>query len=39
VAVNVDPSGGAIEFGTTWFAADRVALVLGGDEPLSQIRS
>jgi GntR family phosphonate transport system transcriptional regulator len=39
VAVNIDPSGGAIEFGTTWFAADRVALVLGGDEALSQIRS
>lgn len=29
VAINVDGSGRKIEFGSTWFAADRVALVIG----------
>lgn len=30
-AINVDRGGGVVEFGTTWFAADRVALVLNQD--------
>lgn len=37
VAVNVDVSGAAVEYGTTWFAADRVALVMGAEDALSQI--
>lgn len=32
LAVNVDGAGRPVEYGTTWFAADRVALVIGGDE-------
>jgi len=28
VAVNVDPAGVAVEYGTTWFAGDRVALTV-----------
>jgi GntR family transcriptional regulator, phosphonate transport system regulatory protein len=28
VALNVDPSGRAVEYGTTWFAADRVTLTV-----------
>jgi GntR family transcriptional regulator, phosphonate transport system regulatory protein len=38
VAINVDSGGEAIEYGQTWFAADRVALVLAGQDDLSQIR-
>ena len=29
VAVNVDPTGQAVEFGKSWFAADRVTLIMG----------
>lgn len=32
VAVNVDPAGCAIEFGTTWFAGDRVTLTVAADD-------
>lgn len=32
-AINVDGAGAPVEFGTTWFAADRVALVLAPDGP------
>lgn len=31
VAVNVDGQGRAVEYGTTWFAGDRVTLTVGGD--------
>lgn len=30
VAINADPDGRPVEFGTTWFAGDRVALTVGG---------
>ncbi|MES2666524.1 MAG: phosphonate metabolism transcriptional regulator PhnF [Pseudomonadota bacterium] len=32
VAVNVDPHGKPVEFGTTWFAGDRVTVTLTGGE-------
>lgn len=32
VAVNADLKGVPVEFGTTWFAGDRVALTVAGDE-------
>lgn len=38
VAVNVDADGAAVEYGTSWFAADRTALVMSADDGLSQIR-
>lgn len=38
IAINDDSAGGAVEYGLTWFAADRVALVLTGRDDLSQIR-
>lgn len=31
VAVNVDAAGGPVEYGTTWFAGDRVTLTLSAD--------
>lgn len=31
VGVNVDAAGGAVEYGRTWFAGDRVTLTLGAD--------
>lgn len=37
-SINVDGAGAAVEYGQTWFAADRVALMLAGDS-VSQIRS
>lgn len=33
VSVNVDGGGRAVEFGTTWFAGDRVTLTLAADQP------
>ncbi len=33
VAVNVDAAGSAIEYGTTWFAGDRVTLMVSPDQP------
>jgi GntR family phosphonate transport system transcriptional regulator len=30
VAVNVDPSGAPVEFGTTWFAGERITLTVAG---------
>jgi GntR family phosphonate transport system transcriptional regulator len=33
VAVNVDGAGQVVEFGTTWFAGDRVALTVPADQP------
>lgn len=32
VALNVDPAGRTIEFGTTWFAGERVTITLAGAE-------
>lgn len=32
VAVNVDASGAPVEYGTTWFAGDRVTLTVGPDQ-------
>ena len=32
VAMNVDAAGVAVEYGTTWFAGDRVTLTLAGDK-------
>ena len=31
VAINVDPAGRPVEYGTTWFAGDRVSLTIGED--------
>jgi len=31
VAVNIDPAGRPVEYGTTWFAGDRVTVTLAGD--------
>jgi GntR family phosphonate transport system transcriptional regulator len=36
VAINTDPEGRPIEFGTTWFAGDRVTLTVKGDDPPSR---
>lgn len=33
VAVNVDGAGVAVEYGTTWFAGDRVTLTVSADQP------
>jgi GntR family phosphonate transport system transcriptional regulator len=33
VAVNVDPAGVPVEYGTTWFAGDRVTLTVDGAAP------
>lgn len=33
VAVNVDAAGTPVEFGTTWFAGDRVTLTVAPDQP------
>ena len=33
VAVNVDADGRVVEYGTTWFAGDRVTLTVAPDEP------
>jgi GntR family phosphonate transport system transcriptional regulator len=33
VAVNVDAAGTPVEFGTTWFAGDRVTLTVEPDQP------
>jgi len=33
VAVNVDVAGDPVEFGTTWFAGDRVTLTVSPDQP------
>jgi GntR family phosphonate transport system transcriptional regulator len=35
VAVNADPDGHPIEYGTTWFAGDRVTLTIAGDRAIS----
>ena len=33
VAINVDSGGVPVEFGTTWFAGDRVTLTVTADQP------
>lgn len=33
VAINVDAAGGPVEFGTTWFAGDKVTLTVAPDQP------
>lgn len=36
VAINTDPEGRPIEYGTTWFAGDSVTLTVSGDDPPSR---
>jgi GntR family phosphonate transport system transcriptional regulator len=36
IGINVDSDGRPVEYGTTWFAGDRVTITLGDDEPLDR---